>query len=190
MFRETGSTLIIVCVVLVLTCATVTAQSESSAEFSDSKQSFQWSSGQGGTLQQPDPYCGDTHENQDKRAKIFSVQRDLGQGVNVRVGISRNGRNNLFAILLFRHNDGLLRLSPDNIELSILGAGALYKPLKVTRTAYIPKNSNCKQAGEWVELEFPVQSTGVKFAELRFPAGIARKDSDLDITPFGFKSAR
>jgi hypothetical protein len=104
--------------------------------------------------------------------------------------MSRNERGHISATLLFRYYDGKLKVTPENIELHIQGTDAYYKPRKVEREAYAPKNANCQQLGEWVQLEFVVESNDVSSAELRFPAGTAVKRDILNIRPFGFKSVQ
>jgi hypothetical protein len=115
------------------------------------------------------------------------LTRDLGQGVNIAVGIAYGEGGEIVATLLFRYSDGKLELSPNEFRLHTFPGGRIHKPGEVRRNVYQSDNERCAQNGEWVYLAFPVRPEHVEQVALVFSEGSVKSMRDIRVRPFRFE---
>jgi hypothetical protein len=116
------------------------------------------------------------------------VTRDLGQGVNVELGIFYEQGNQVSVTLLFRFWDGELELSPEGIRLNVFPNERIYRASGVRRATYKSKDERCAPHGEWLHLSFPVERKNLGQIALVFPDdAVARGNSIIRVRPFRFE---
>lgn len=115
------------------------------------------------------------------------ISRDLGQGVNVEVGVSGEEGKPVMAAFLLRHYDGTLTLSPDSFQLRTPLNGMTYAPSRVERKNYEPASGTCHQLGEWVHVTFPVRAERAESVELLLPQGSVMGREPIKVRPFRFQ---
>lgn len=115
------------------------------------------------------------------------MARDLGQGVNVVVGVKHEEGMPISVTLLFLYYDGKLEISPNEFELHGFPGEKVFSPSEVHRKVYEPSNSNDTRYGEWIYLKFPAQPETVEQLALVFPSDTVSKRGNINIRPFRFE---